>query len=47
MKFNKNKVQIVNDLDEFIQREGLVTNKLLLRSKLRLLNNILEIGLIK
>ena len=38
------KSQIINDLDEFIQRDGLITNKILLRSKLRLLNQITELG---
>ena len=38
------KSEIINDLDEFIQRDGLITNKLLLRSKLRLLNQVTELG---
>ena len=38
------KSQIINDLDDFVQREGLITNKLLLRSKLRLLNQIIGLG---
>ena len=44
MTFNVEHAQIINDMDEFIQRDGLITNKLLLRSKLRLLNNVTEIG---
>ena len=38
------KAQILDDLDEFVQREGLITNKLLIRSKLRLLSQITELG---
>ena len=38
------KAQIIDDLDEFVQREGLITNKLLIRSKLRLLSQITELG---
>ena len=47
MQNNTKNAQIINDIDEFIQRDGLITNKLLIRSKLRLLNNLTEIGLIK
>jgi hypothetical protein len=44
MTSNKHILEILNDVDDFIQREGLITNKLLIRSKLRLLNNITPIG---
>ena len=44
MKITSQNAEIVNDLDEFIQREGLISNKLLLRSKLRLINNLLGLG---
>jgi hypothetical protein len=44
MKTTSQNAQIINDLDEFIQREGLITNKILLRSKLRLINNLLGLG---
>jgi hypothetical protein len=44
MIYNLDHAQIINDMDEFIQRDGFITNKLLLRSKLRLLNNITEMG---
>ena len=47
MSVNTINSQILNDIDEYIQRDGLIINKILIRSKLRLLNNITEIGLTK
>ena len=35
---------IINDMDEFIQRNGIISNKILLRSKLRLLNHCTPLG---
>ena len=36
--------QIINDVDDYIQRNGLITNKILIRTKLRLLNTITPLG---
>ena len=47
MEINSENAEIINDLDEFIQRDGLIINKVLLRSKLRLINNKLSLGKIK
>ena len=47
MKVTSMNSKILNDMDEFIQRDGIITNKVLLRSKLRLLNNLTEIGVTK
>ena len=40
----KNMGQIINDLEDFIQREGLTMDKNLLRSKLRHLHQNLDFG---
>ena len=37
-------IDIIDDMDEFIQRNGIITNKILIRSKLRLLNNYTPLG---
>ena len=44
MTENKNLNQIIDDLEDFIQREGLNMDKQLLRSKLRYLHQNLNFG---
>jgi hypothetical protein len=44
MTENKNLSQVINDLEEFLQREGLSMDRQLLRSKLRYLHQNLNYG---